>query len=293
MSISIHALREEGDIISAKKAGIWTKFLSTPSARRATPVVPVQNVVERVISIHALREEGDALRTFSSCAAGLFLSTPSARRATLLRPIVEPDQTKFLSTPSARRATQFSAGKAIRCTAISIHALREEGDDRCGDVLGGRIIFLSTPSARRATHNTPKQEDKTIFLSTPSARRATKRIKKKQKSVLDFYPRPPRGGRPHDVAFVGQRNFISIHALREEGDPITKPCSSKLFVFLSTPSARRATAHSLRCRKDSEDFYPRPPRGGRPGKSTVYEIDGRISIHALREEGDIWASRQR
>ena len=34
----------------------------------------------------------------------------------------------------------------------------------------------------------------------------------------DFYPRPPRGGRPHDVVFVGERNFISIHALREEGD---------------------------------------------------------------------------
>ena len=33
-----------------------------------------------------------------------------------------------------------------------------------------------------------------------------------------FYPRPPRGGRPHDVSFVGQCDFISIHALREEGD---------------------------------------------------------------------------
>ena len=37
-------------------------------------------------------------------------------------------------------------------------------------------------------------------------------------SVSDFYPRPPRGGRPHDVPLIGQRNLISIHALREEGD---------------------------------------------------------------------------
>ena len=36
--------------------------------------------------------------------------------------------------------------------------------------------------------------------------------------VLDFYPRPPRGGR-QDFPFVLAFNLsISIHALREEGD---------------------------------------------------------------------------
>ena len=34
---------------------------------------------------------------------------------------------------------------------ISIHALREEGDWRPGDVGGDKSVFLSTPSARRAT----------------------------------------------------------------------------------------------------------------------------------------------
>ena len=57
--ISIHALREEGD--SAQVANGWraSKFLSTPSARRATlcgPPAPSHFG----ISIHALREEGDA-----------------------------------------------------------------------------------------------------------------------------------------------------------------------------------------------------------------------------------------
>ena len=110
--------------------------------------------------------------------------------------------------------------------------------------------------------------------------------------------------------------LISIHALREEGDPITKPCSSKLFVFLSTLSARRATGrevehtlrrvisiHALREEGDTADlghpvfpceisihalreegdsagllvcrlslyFYPRPPRGGRPMMTTMYQ----------------------
>ena len=36
--------------------------------------------------------------------------------------------------------------------------------------------------------------------------------------VLDFYPRPPRGGRPAAVTAVGSMLVISIHALREEGD---------------------------------------------------------------------------
>ena len=57
-----------------------------------------------------------------------------------------------------------------------------------------------------------------------------------------FYPRPPRGGRPSFSRGFPEPFNISIHALREEGDPMTKPCSSKLLVFLSTPSARRATS---------------------------------------------------
>ena len=80
-------------------------------------------------------------------------------------------------------------------------------------------------------------------------------------------------------------------------------------IFLSTPSARRATAgiritllnnnisiHALREEGDgcsgrrwagSTHFYPRPPRGGRLLiRDTVDRIDI-ISIHALREEGDL------
>ena len=34
----------------------------------------------------------------------------------------------------------------------------------------------------------------------------------------DFYPRPPRGGRPYFVYFWCTGGCISIHALREEGD---------------------------------------------------------------------------
>ena len=167
-------------------------FLSTPSARRATANTFMTSQ-ERHISIHALREEGDVWPCGRGVAARPFLSTPSARRAT------GSNHPNLLLEP------------------ISIHALREEGDViRVGNLLVGK--FLSTPSARRAT------------------------------------------GMPLGVEPSQQ---ISIHALREEGDDF----GLVPVVFL-------------------KDFYPRPPRGGRPGSVRGMAVNLKISIHALREEGD-------
>ena len=60
--------------------------------------------------------------------------------------------------------------------------------------------------------------------------------------------------------------LISIHALREEGDPEGADTMTAFDKFLSTPSARRATDPIPPPRKHPGDFYPRPPRGGRPIK---------------------------
>ena len=78
---------------------------------------------------------------------------------------------------------------------ISIHALREEGDDEGPDVTLSADKFLSTPSARRATEYLGDLRVIKEFLSTPSARRATR-----------------------VVAGACLGLDISIHALREEGD---------------------------------------------------------------------------
>ena len=104
----------------------YVKFLSTPSARRATPRGK-QATESTAISIHALREEGDVMQSFTKKYCFQFLSTPSARRATF-----KPEQSSvlqglFLSTPSARRATSC-IGLVVWSSLISIHALREEGD---------------------------------------------------------------------------------------------------------------------------------------------------------------------
>ena len=67
LSISIHALREEGDKRASEKWDETRKFLSTPSARRAT-----DDGADRVVQTK-------------------FLSTPSARRATwTCRPCCRP-----------------------------------------------------------------------------------------------------------------------------------------------------------------------------------------------------------
>ena len=58
-SISIHALREEGDAQTKLDIAKQAQFQSTPSARRATANFDTQ-VSKLHISIHALREEGDS-----------------------------------------------------------------------------------------------------------------------------------------------------------------------------------------------------------------------------------------
>ena len=191
---------------------------------------------------------------------------------------------------------------------ISIHALREEGD-------------------WTAAHSCP---DCRNFYPRPPRGGRPLRSWERSAARHHFYPRPPRGGRQQLDAPPYSGLGISIHALREEGDCSSTPFMYRVHQFLSTPSARRATfgrqevgslnfisIHALREEGDplwphaaaaGINFYPRPPRGGRrilDGEGLAHAVflstpsarratpQGRkvqwgrkISIHALREEGD-------
>ena len=59
---------------------------------------------------------------------------------------------------------------------------------------------------------------------------------------------------------------ISIHTLREEGDFSTAALPTFSSLFLSTPSARRATQYMAMLSTKIVYFYPHPPRGGRQQK---------------------------
>ena len=124
--------------------------------------------------------------------------------------------------------------------SISIHALREEGD-----------YFLATSRSSRSRisiHALREEGDQGIAFI--------------RKAKVNFYPRPPRGGRLGHPQQIHSICLISIHALREEGDHIRwRRCSR-----------RNISIHALREEGDHQtekdlsaprDFYPRPPRGGR------------------------------
>ena len=220
------------------------RFLSTPSARRAT--FPEQSGgPECCISIHALREEGDFIRhSESPLQINFYPRPPRGGRHPVNPPILEwrkisihalREEGDMGVLDEARRKRHFyprppRGGRLRKRTThflshdISIHALREEGDDP--DVISGKAIL--------------------VFLSTPSARRATRKPITTSGQMWNFYPRPPRGGRPRPLI-----------------------CPTVSTPFLSTPSARRATMRWQAPPGTALNFYPRPPRGGRPnGKAS-------------------------
>ena len=140
-----------------------------------------------------------------------------------------------------------------------------------------------------------------------SARRATISSFRSGTTLGYFYPRPPRGGRPSSPS--GGTASTDFYPRPPRGGRLGRPSSCAMMkIFLSTPSARRATAavapaacvvpisiHALREEGDSAAraraaassyFYPRPPRGGRRDEAVRWLAKMQISIHALREEGD-------
>ena len=101
--ISIHALREEGDLLKTDLGEHIAEFLSTPSARRAT-----------------------LLRSFGLSGSAQFLSTPSARRATIFHE--DADTALMISIHALREEGDLFSQQGFAVVGISIHALREEGD---------------------------------------------------------------------------------------------------------------------------------------------------------------------
>ena len=146
--ISIHALREEGDSMRHSAQVLQTKFLSTPSARRAT-MAPIRGLGASIYFYPRPPRGGRRTAWLLICAAGLFLSTPSARRATRGQSVEESGKT------------------------ISIHALREEGDAVFPLLCLHDTYFYPRPPRGGRRENLRKRTAPKIFLSTPSARRAT------------------------------------------------------------------------------------------------------------------------
>ena len=222
-----------------------------------------------------------------------------------------PDFTKcFYFNPRPPRGGRLAIAAPVAApSAISIHALREEGDDGhpgSGEPdhyfnprppRGGRRSF----SARgiypfRISIHALREEGDSAWTAAPPSRQ-------------NFNPRPPRGGRRREkrrikrmmefqstpsarrATALGRREEapvgISIHALREEGDPRLFSPLWDSFLFQSTPSARRATSIAVDPQVQALIFQS-TPSARRATQLLYYDQSGRpISIHALREEGDL------
>ena len=145
---------------------------------------------------------------------------------------------------------------------ISIHALREEGDpNACGSYAGANG-----------------------FQSTPSARRATRRGGCRQSSSkISIHALREEGDTT--IAIINIFVIISIHALREEGDCCLSALSQRAYHFNPRPPrGGRQWSHSSRA--GTKKFQSTPSARRATAISKDCRACGRISIHALREEGD-------
>ena len=238
LGISIHALREEGDL--------------HPGDVDWPPV----------ISIHALREEGDISSSAVFSAMGVFLSTPSARRATPEWRGMLRSGCNFYPRPP-RGGRRRGVWLFSTCPHISIHALREEGDVCAIYDISELISFLSTPSARRATCCGPRGGDSGCYFYPRPPRGGRLNTYEQRLAATGFLSTPSARRATATATSLGYSVEISIHALREEGDCTAQMIDPELVQFLSTPSARRATSSPASSALGLRNFYPRPPRGGR------------------------------
>ncbi len=129
-----------------------------------------------------------------------------------------------------------------------------------------------------------------VFLSTPSARRATLRglSTDRPDAHISIHALREEG----DCKISRARRWeilISIHALREEGDDLQLAQGKRLQGISIHALREEGDREEFAQEHDLEDFYPRPPRGGRHILSGLALRVHWISIHALREEGDLGA----
>ena len=191
--------------------------------------------------------------------------------------------------------------------SVSTHALREEGDREPSNLRYTDTYFNPRPPRGGRPGTSMPRSSCIRFQSTFSMQRVTVQMLllllmfgisthifreennagkwRTEEHRENFNPRPPRGGRQVSAGGIRPSSFISIHALREEGDAPRSPPPrlggefqstpsarratggeyrmSDRHIFQSTPSARRATSTPHPCQLRNGYFNPRPPRGGR------------------------------
>ena len=200
---------------------------------------------------------------FAMVSFSAFQSTPSVGRATSMPTTTTTMSSLFQSTPSVGRATfSFSSilGSAVNISihalrgegdrlrkstaevrTISIHALRGEGDFWVENGEVGKKYFNPRPPWGGRHFNYRVFEVVSQFQSTPSVGRATEPM-------------------PYRISII----FISIHALRGEGDCTVTKNSKQINDYFNPRPPWGGRPDRRSNRRVIKYFNPRPPWGGRP-----------------------------
>ena len=133
--------------------------------------------------------------------------------------------------------------------------------------------FLSTPSLRRATGESMKVlvACEISIHALLAEGDALRNRRTKTFSVISIHALLAEGdARRHRVS-AGPCLFLSTPSLRRATNSGLQ--LFKAIKFLSTPSLRRATLTRIAIQARREDFYPRPPCGGRPSTARLAAND--------------------
>ena len=127
---------------------------------------------------------------------------------------------------------------------ISIHALREEGDCRWMPPLSTTPYFYPRPPRGGRPAGLPLRCASIYFYPRPPRGGRPAGLPLRCASIY-FYPRPPRGGRRHWPSYAGRLLiFLSTPSARRATQGSSTFTTQE--IFLSTPSVRRATAKTER-----------------------------------------------
>ena len=192
------------------------------------------------ISIHALREEGDGLLIAPTrCLCNFYPRPPRGGRPPASSGRSGCWTYFYPRPPRGGRLAKYD--QQFLSIFISIHALREEGDSGSGGASARRRNFYPRPPRGGRPSTTIGTTKFWNFYPRPPRGGRPSSRPPEPPSTINFYPRPPRGGRRLNGGYWDNEE-----------------------VFLSTPSARRATSDPGVHIEIGGYFYPRPPRGGRP-----------------------------
>ena len=260
--ISIHALCEEGDHARAEQAQAGF-----------------------IISIHALCEEGDRIVMAAACGLKNFYPRPLRGGRHFLQALHQ-FRIHISIHALCEEGDTVADNNEIVTEPISIHALCEEGDYVINPLHTNLYHFYPRPlrGGRRWCYVEERECSEYFYPRPLRGGRLTSAVAVNPALQISihalceegdarcqnpaacpryFYPRPLRGGRPTTTTPASRRSNFYPRPLR--GGRRTVPENREDGrIFLSTPSARRATGRKLK----GEDFK-------------------KISIHALCEEGDL------